>query len=137
MILVDSNILLDILTIDPLWYEWSATKLSMLSESHELIINDIIYTEISIGFQRIEDLEEAFSGDFFKIMPIPKEALFLAGKAFLQYKSNNDNKNSGNKNSVLPDLFIGAHASVLQIPLITRDISRYKTYFSKLQLITP
>jgi predicted nucleic acid-binding protein len=118
MILVDSNILLDISTIDPLWYEWSATKLSMLSESHELIINDIIYTEISIGFQSIEDLEEAFSGDFFKIMPIPKEALFLAGKAFLQYKSNNDNKNS-----VLPDLFIGAHASVLQIPLITRDIS--------------
>ncbi len=132
MILVDSNILLDILTIDPQWYDWSASKLSLIAESHELIINDIIYTEISIGFERIEDLEETFSGDFFKIMPMSKEALFLAGKAFLQYKSNN-----GTKNSVLPDLFIGAHASVLGIPLITRDTSRYKTYFPKLQLITP
>lgn len=132
MILVDSNILLDILTLDSQWYNWSASKLSLIAESHELIINDIIYTEISIGFDRIEDLEEAFSGDFFKIMPMPKEALFLAGKAFLQYKSNN-----GTKNSVLPDLFIGAHASVLGIPLITRDISRYKTYFSQIQLITP
>ena len=132
MILVDSNILLDILTIDPKWYDWSASKLSLMAESHELIINDIIYTEISIGFERIEDLEETFSGDFFKIMPMPKEALFLAGKAFLQYKSNN-----GTKNSVLQDLFIGAHASVLGIPLITRDTSRYKTYFPKLPLITP
>lgn len=132
MILVDSNVLLDILTIDPKWYDWSSSKLSLIAESHELIINDIIYTEISIGFERIEDLEEAFSGDFFKIMPMPKEALFLAGKAFLQYKSNN-----GTKNSVLPDLFIGAHASVLGIPLLTRDISRYKTYFSQIQLITP
>ncbi len=132
MILVDSNILLDILTLDSQWYDWSASKLVMLAESHELIINDIIYTEISIGFERIEDLEETFSGNFFKIMPMPKEALFLAGKAFLQYKSNN-----GTKNSVLPDLFIGAHASVLGIPLITRDTSRYKTYFPKLRLITP
>ena len=132
MILVDSNILLDIVTIDPKWYNGSSSKLSTLAESHELIINDIIYTEVSIGFGRIEDLEAAFSGDFFKILPIPKEALFLAGKAFLQYKSNN-----GTKNSVLPDLFIGAHASVLGIPLITRDTGRYKTYFPKLQLITP
>jgi len=132
MILVDSNILLDILTIDPVWYDWSSNKLADLAESHELIINDIIYTEVSIGFERIEDLEEAFSGNFFKIMPIPKEALFLAGKAFLYYKSNN-----GSKNSVLPDLFIGAHASVLGISLLTRDISRYKTYFPKLELITP
>ena len=132
MILVDSNILLDILTVDPKWYNWSSSNLSTLAESHELIINDIIYTEVSIGFGRIEDLEAAFTGDFFKILPIPKEALFLAGKAFLQYRANN-----GNKNSVLPDLFIGAHASILNIPLITRDLSRYKTYFPKLQLITP
>lgn len=132
MILVDSNILLDILTLDSQWYDWSASELGMLAESHELIINDIIYTEISIGFERIEDLEETFSGGFFKIVQMPKEALFLAGKAFLQYKSNN-----GTKNSVLPDLFIGAHASVLGIPLITRDTSRYKTYFPKLRLITP
>jgi predicted nucleic acid-binding protein len=132
MILVDSNILLDIMTLNSQWYDWSASKLGTLAESHELIINDIIYTEISIGFERIEDLEETFSGNFFKIMPMPKEALFLAGKAFLRYKSNN-----GSKNSVLPDLFIGAHASVLGIPLITRDTNRYRTYFPKLQLITP
>jgi predicted nucleic acid-binding protein len=132
MILVDSNILLDIFTIDAQWYDWSASKLSKLAESHELIINDIIYTEISIGFDRIEDLENVISDDFFKIMPIPREALFLAGKAFLQYKAN-----SGNKNSVLPDLFIGAHAAVLEIPLLTRDISRYKTYFPRIKLITP
>lgn len=76
MILVDSNILLDILTLDSQWYDWSAAKLCMLAESHDLIINDIIYTEISIGFERIEDLEETFSGGFFKIVPMPKEALF-------------------------------------------------------------
>lgn len=120
------------MTIDPHWYDWSSDKLADLVESHQLIINDIIYTEVSIGFERIEDLEETFSGNFFKIMQMPKEALFLAGKAFWQYKSNN-----GSKNSVLPDFFIGAHASVLGIPLITRDISRYKTLFPKLQLITP
>ncbi len=132
MILVDSNILLDILTIDPQWYEWSSSNLSLLAESHELIINDIVYTEISIAFKRIEDLEETFVGGFFKMMPIPKEALFLAGKAFLQYKSNN-----GTKGSVLPDFFIGAHGSILGVPLITRDVSRYKTYFPALKLITP
>lgn len=132
MILVDSNVLLDILTIDPVLYSWSSSNLSLLAESHELIINDIIYTEVSIGFDRIEDLEQVFADDFFKIVPMPKEALFLAGKAFMQYKAN-----GGKKNLVLPDLFIGAHASVLGIPLITRDVGRYKTYFPKLQLIAP
>ena len=132
MILVDSNVLLDTLTIDPDWYDWSTSKLSSLAESHELIINDIIYTEISIGFERIEDLEETFSGDFLKNYADSQEALFLAGKAFLQYKANN-----GNKDSALPYLFISAHAAVLGIPLLTRDIGRYKTYFPKLQLITP
>lgn len=132
MILVDSNILLDILTLDSRWYDWSSSKLAILAESHELIINDVIYTEISIGFERIEDLEETFSGGFFKIMPIPKEALFLAGKTFLRYKAS-----KGGKNSVLPDFFIGAHASVLGIPLITRDTGRYGTYFPKLRLIAP
>ena len=126
------QILLDILTIDPEWYNWSASKLSLVTESHELIINDIIYTEISIGFDKIEDLETTFSGNFFRIAPMTKETLFLAGKAFLSYKSN-----GGKKNSVLPDFFIGAHASVLQIPLLTRDVSRYKTYFPKLELISP
>lgn len=130
MILVDSNILLDIITVDPQWYEWSAAKLADLSESHELVINDIIYTEISIGFDRIEELEAILFG--FKLMPIPKEALFLAGKVFLQYRTNN-----GTKNFVLPDFFIGAHASILSAPLLTRDKARYKTYFPKVQIIAP
>lgn len=130
MILVDSNILLDIITVDQQWYKWSSATLAALAESHELVINDIIYTEISIGFDRIEELETTLSG--FKLIPIPKEALFLAGKVFLQYRTN-----SGAKNCVLPDFFIGAHASVLAIPLLTRDKGRYKTYFPKLQIIAP
>ena len=132
MILVDSNVILDILTTDPKWYQWSANKLSYLSESHNLIINDIIYTEISIGFDKIEDLDDVISESFFKILPIPKSALFLAGKAFLNYKRKN-----GSKNLVLPDFFIGAHAAILKIPLLTRDISRYKTYFPTIELISP
>ena len=132
MILVDSNVILDILTTDPKWYQWSANNLSYLSESHSLIINDIIYTEISIGFDKIEDLDDVISESFFKILPIPKSALFLAGKAFLNYKRKN-----GSKNLVLPDFFIGAHAAILKIPLLTRDISRYKTYFPTIELISP
>lgn len=132
MILVDSNILLDIITYDASWYNWSSNQLLKLSQFHELAINDYIYTEVSIGFERIEELEEII-GDNFKVLPIPKEALFLAGKVFIQYKK----ANSGKKNSVLIDFFIGAHASVLNIPLLTRDVARYKTYFSKLHLIHP
>lgn len=132
MILVDSNILLDIITCDASWYNWSSNQLSELSQFDELAINDYIYTEVSIGFEKIEELEEIIAGNF-KVLPIPREALFLAGKAFIQYKK----ENSGRKNSVLPDFFIGAHASVLNIPLLTRDISRYKTYFPKLQLLHP
>ena len=132
MILVDSNVILDILTIDPKWYYWSDNKLSSLTESNNLVINDIIYTEISIGFDKIEDLDDVISKSFFKILPIPKSALFLAGKAFLNYKRKN-----GSKNLVLPDFFIGAHAAILKIPLLTRNISRYKTYFPTIELISP
>ena len=131
MILVDSNILLDIFTYDVNWYNWSSNQLLNLSQFHELVINDYIYTEISICFEKIEELEAALDTNF-KIVPIPKEALFLAGKAFMSYK-----ENSGKKNSVLPDFFIGAHAAILNISLLTRDTARYKTYFPKLHLITP
>jgi hypothetical protein len=132
MILVDSNIILDILTQDPNWYKWSSDKLEELSETSELVINDIIYAEISIGFKKIEEVEEVLSGGFFKIHSIPREALFLAGKAFLKYKSQ-----SGIKTSTLPDFFIGAHAAVENVPLLTRDIARYKTYFPSLTIIHP
>ncbi len=132
MILVDSNIILDVLTCDPVWQQWSSEKLAEFAETGGLVINDMIYAEISIGFARIEELEEALSGGFFKLAPIPKEALFLAGKAFLQYKSQ-----QGSKTSTLPDFFIGAHAAVQQMPLLTRDSARYKTYFPSVKVICP
>ena len=131
MIIVDSNIILDITTQDPNWYEWSASQLGLLAEDHQLIINDIVYSEISIGFQNIEEVEDVLADNFI-FQPIPKEALFLAGKVFVRYK-----KSGGVKVSTLPDFFIGAHASVLDIPLLTRDKKRYKNYFPKLQIISP
>ena len=132
MIYVDSNIILDILTNDPKWYEWSASRLEKYSNSGQLIINEIIYAEISIGFEKIEELEEIIKDEFFKIESIPKEALFLAGKVFLKYK-----KQNGNKTSILPDFFIGAHAIVKKSPLLTRDVKRYKTYYPTLDIISP
>ena len=132
MILVDSNVLLDIITYDANWYNWSSNQLLKLLQFHELAINDYIYTEVSMGFERIEELEAVIDGNL-KIIPIPREALFLAGKVFIQYKR----ENSGKKNSVLPDFFIGAHASILNISILTRDTARYKTYFPKLNIIHP
>jgi predicted nucleic acid-binding protein len=132
MIIVDSNVIIDILTKDDKWYEWSSSQLELLSASNELLINDIIYSEISIAFKKIEELEEVLSSSLFIIEPIPKEALFLSGKAFVKYKNL-----SGTKSSCLPDFFIGAQASVLQIPLLTRDGKRYRQYFPNLKLISP
>ena len=104
---------------------------SLFAENHQLIINDIIYSEISVGFDSIEEVENILEDDFM-IHPIPKEALFLAGKTFLKYK-----KVGGTKTSILPDFFIGAHASILKIPLVTRDKKRYRSYFPKLEIISP
>ncbi len=131
MIIVDSNIILDIITEDPNWYEWSASQIETLAEYHKLIINDIIYSEISVSFNFIEELEDILADNFI-IQPIPRESLFLAGKIFLQYK-----KAGGTKTSTLPDFFIGAHASILKIPLLTRDKKRYRSYFPKLEIISP
>jgi len=128
MILVDSNIILDILTDDPIWGAWSFDTLD--SQQTTLAINPIIFAEVSIKIDKIEFLDETLH--LFKRLPLPYEAAFLAGKAFFIYR-----KNEGKKNSPLPDFFIGAHASLLGIPLITRDISRYQTYFPKLKLIHP
>jgi predicted nucleic acid-binding protein len=132
MIIVDSNIILDIVTKDHTWYDWSSSQLQILAESHRLVINDIIYSEISVSFKHIEELENILTDNFI-IQPIPREALFLAGKIFLNYKQNT----SGTKTSTLPDFFIGAHASILNIPLLTRDKKRYKNYFPKLEIIAP
>jgi predicted nucleic acid-binding protein len=131
-LLVDSNVILDILLDDPVWAEWSEETLSQYGETHDLFINPIVYTELSIGFRRIEELEKAIEVAGFQMLEIPKEALFLAGKAFLQYR-----RNKGTKSSPLPDFFIGAHAAVLHVDLVTRDAARYRTYFPTVNLISP
>ncbi len=131
-ILVDSNVILDVVTEDPKWSEWSAAQLEKLAESHTLVINPIIYSEVSIGFDRIEDLDQALPPDFFRRDPLPWEAGFLAGKCFVKYR-----RSGGKRFSPLPDFYIGAHAAVSGIALLTRDTNRYKTYFPKLALISP
>jgi hypothetical protein len=131
-ILVDSNIILDIFLDDPDWAEWSEAALSEYSIHTPLYINPIIYTEISIGFKKIEELETALLKGGLQMLEIPKEALFLAGKAFLKYK-----RSKGAKNSPLPDFFIGAQAAVLDLELITRDTKRYQTYFPTVKIISP
>jgi len=131
-VLVDSNIILDVFLNDPNWADWSESMLEEYAQNSLLYINSIIYSEISIGFDLIEDLESAVTKAGFQILEIPKEALFLAGKAYQKYK-----KIKGIKRTPLPDFFIGAQAAVLNLDLITRDVSRYRTYFPSLKLITP
>jgi predicted nucleic acid-binding protein len=131
-ILVDSNVILDLFLNDPAWADWSEATLEKYSQQAILYINSIIYSEISIGFELIEDLEKAIGKAGFQMLEIPKEALFLAGKVFLK-----DKKRRGTKRTPLPDFFIGAQAAVLQLDLLTRDISRYRTYFPNVPLISP
>lgn len=131
-ILVDSCVLLDLFTNDSNWGDWSESILELYSQTNSLYINSIVYTEVSIGFKRIEEIEEAISSLGVKVLDIPREALFLAGKIFLEYR-----KNQGTKSSTLPDFFIGAHALVSSFELITRDLGKYSTYFPKLKLIHP
>ena len=131
-VLVDSNVLLDIMTEDPQWFSWSADALARAAETMRLVINPIIYAEVSIRYSRIEDLNDALPPTFVEREPLPYQAAFLAGKAFLVYR-----KHSGVKRSPLPDFFIGAHASIARYSLLTRDAGRYRTYFPKLPLIAP
>ena len=131
-ILVDSNIILDVFLDDPNWAEWSESKLEKFSSITKLFINSVIYSEVSVGFKRIEELESALTRSGFQMLEIPKEALFLAGKAFLKYR-----KNRGTKRSPLPDFYIGAQAAIFEMDLITRDESRYRTYFPTVKLISP
>lgn len=131
-LLVDSNVLLDIFLDDPDWAGWSLAALANASNNSILYINQIIYTEISIGFNRIEELESALYKGGFQMLEIPKEALFLAGKVYQNYR-----RNQGTKRSPLPDFFIGAQAAVLGMDLITRDKGRYGTYFPTVRVICP
>ncbi|MCF6235618.1 MAG: PIN domain-containing protein [Gammaproteobacteria bacterium] len=131
-ILVDSCVLLDLFTDDINWANWSERTLEKYSQTNTLYINSIVYTEISIGFNKVEEVECAIEELGIKVLEMPREALFLTGKAFLKYR-----KNKGSKISPLPDFFIGAHASISKFGLITRDLAKYKTYFPQIKLIYP
>ena len=130
--LVDSSVILDIVTNDPAWSQWSADVLARALDDGVLVINPIVYTEVSTGFDRIEDLDDAVPADDFRREALPYEAGFLAGKAFLAYR-----RRGGQKRSPLPDFYIGAHAAVRGYRLLTRDAARYRTYFPTVTLIAP
>lgn len=131
-ILVDANVLLDVMTDDPQWYAWSAEQLDACAANTELCINPIVYAEVSVGFARIEELDDALPPDAFTRLALPWEAGFLAGKAFVRYR-----RAKGSRTSPLPDFFIGAHAAIDGMALLTRDAKRYRTYFPTLQLVCP
>jgi len=130
--LVDTNIILDIVTEDPQWFDWSSSTLAQCSEEGKLWINPIIYAEVSVGFSHIEELESVLPSTIFHRASLPWEAGFLAGKCFLSYR-----KATGTKSAPLPDFYIGAHAAISNLTLITRDRGRFKSYFPKLNLICP
>jgi predicted nucleic acid-binding protein len=132
MVLVDTNVLLDVLQDDPQWAEWSQRSLEDASLTDALAINAVIYSELSIAFERIEELEAVITLASVSVEPIPREALFLAGKAFVNYR-----RRRGAKQSVLPDFYIGAHAAVSGFTILTRDVARYRTYFPTVSLIAP
>jgi len=131
-VIVDSNVLLDIFTEDSRWLSWSSNALEQIANDSRLVINPVIYGEISIRFERIEELDEALPLAIFERENIPYEAAFLAGKAYLAYR-----RQTGTKSSLLPDFYVGAHAAIRGYRVLTRDVPRYRTYFPKLALIAP
>lgn len=132
MILVDTNVLIDVLEDDPVWADWSIQQLRAQSQIHELAINPIIYAELSQAFSSFEALDDVVTQLGLAMQEVPRPALFLAGKAFVRYR-----KVGGGKNYVLADFFIGAHAAVKKLPLLTRDAKRYRSYFPSVELIVP
>ncbi len=130
--IIDSNVLLDIFTEDPGWFEWSSLMLEKYSQTHTFVINPIIYGEISLGFQKIQELEKALPSEYFQREDVPYEAAFLAAKCFQKYR-----KRGGKKTSTLPDFYIGAHAVISNMNVLTRDKGRYESYFPELEIIQP
>jgi predicted nucleic acid-binding protein len=130
--LVDSNVLLDLLTEDPKWFDWSSSALEAEAERSVLVIDPIIYAEVSIRFERIEDLDDALPSSMFRRDGLPWEAAFLAGKCFVRYR-----RRGGSRHSPLPDFYIGAHAAVAGMALLTRDVGRYRAYFPDLTIVAP
>lgn len=132
MTLIDTNVLLDLATNDPNWADWSIAQLEAASLGGPLLINDVVYAELAVRYDRVENLDAFLDEVGLAVAPIPRAALFLAGKIFTQYR-----RSGGSRTGVLPDFFIGAHAAVNELPLLTRDTGRYRTYFPSLKLITP
>ncbi|HLB03992.1 MAG TPA: type II toxin-antitoxin system VapC family toxin [Gaiellaceae bacterium] len=132
LVLVDANVLLDVVTDDPTWGERSARALARVADTSRLAVNPIIYAEVSIGFDRVEELDQALPAGSFARLPLPWPAAFLAGKCFLAYR-----RAGGVRRSPLPDFYIGAHAAVEGMPLLTRDPVRYRSYLPRLSLISP
>jgi hypothetical protein len=131
-VLVDSNVLLDIATNDPHWGGWSASALAECAEHTTLIVNPIIYAEVSIGYTTIDALDAALPANLYHREPLPWEAGFLAGKCFLFYR-----RRGGLRNSPLPDFYIGAHAAIGRLALLTRDAARYRSYFPTIEILAP
>ena len=131
-ILVDTNVWLDVINNDPIWFEWSADQLDRVAHQGKAAINVVIFAELSVRYQRMEDFENAISTFAIERLALPFEAGFLAAKAFQQYR-----KRTGTRPGTLPDFFIGAHAAVSNLPLLTRDPRRYAKYFPKVRLIAP
>jgi predicted nucleic acid-binding protein len=132
LILVDTNVLLDIATNDPTWAEWSIESLDAAAALGAVVVNGVIYSEFSVGYERIEDVDRLLADVGIGLADIPREALFLAGKAFQTYR-----RRGGGRTGVLPDFFIGAHAAVSGMTLLTRDAARHRTNFPKVRLISP
>ena len=131
-VLVDSSVLLDVMTEDPNWFDWSSAALERLANASRLVVNAVIYAEVSVRFSRVEDLDAVLPRDFFVREPIPYAAAFLAGKCFSTCRGR-----GGARASPSPDFFIGAHASVSGYRLLTRDAARFRTYFPRLAVIAP
>lgn len=132
MILVDSNVVLDVVTSDPIWADRSQAALENAMSGDRLVINDVVYAELSVRFAQIDDLEAILTQTSLSVEPMPRPALFLAGKIFKAYRAS-----GGVRTGVLPDFFIGAHAAVSGTALLTRDPRRYRTYFPGVRLISP
>jgi predicted nucleic acid-binding protein len=131
-VLVDSNVLIDVAEDDPVWGDWSRAALERVADASLLLVNPIIYAEVSVGYARVEEIERFMPAVLYRREPLPHEAAFLAGKVFLQYR-----KRGGQARSPLPDFYIGAHAAVCGHRLLTRDATRYRTYFPRLDIIAP
>lgn len=131
-VLVDSNVILDVVTRDPVWAPWSARVLRGLADEAVLVVNAVIYGEVSVAYTTIEAVDAMLDPQGLRREAIPFQAAFLAGKAFVEYR-----RRGGHRQSPLPDFYIGAHAAVAGYRLLTRDPARYRTYFPKLELITP